>query len=82
MVYMGGHISGAHYNPAITFAILIQKKIDSKDAGMYIIFQLIGAILASLLVYTLKGELPEVAFTVATLGDFGSFQFSLVTNPL
>jgi aquaporin Z len=56
MVYMGGTISGAHYNPAITLAVLMRKKIESKDAGMYMIFQVLGTVLASLLVYMVKGE--------------------------
>lgn len=49
LVYMGGYISGAHYNPAVTLAVLIQKKIASKEAVMYIFFQFLGAIAASLI---------------------------------
>jgi aquaporin Z len=51
MVYMGGHISGAHYNPAITLAILIRKKIEAKEAIIYMIFQVAGAFLAALCYY-------------------------------
>jgi aquaporin Z len=51
MIYMGGHVSGAHYNPAVTICILLQKKIDTKDAGMYMVFQVIGSIAAALTVY-------------------------------
>lgn len=51
MVYAGGHISGAHYNPAVTVAVWIRKKIDGRDAIMYIIFQIIGASLAALLAH-------------------------------
>ena len=61
MVYMGGHISGAHYNPAVTLAIWMRGKIDPKDAGMYMVFQLIGAILAALEVWWLMGDTLEVA---------------------
>jgi aquaporin Z len=50
MVYMGGHTSGAHYNPAVTVAVWIRKKISLYDAGIYIVMQLIGAILAAMLV--------------------------------
>ncbi|PCJ84327.1 MAG: porin [Flavobacteriales bacterium] len=56
MVYMGGHISGAHYNPAVTLAILIRKKIDGKEAGMYMLFQVIGAALAALSFYLINGS--------------------------
>src|SRR5258707_8458301 len=56
MVYMGGHISGAHYNPAVTLAVLLQKKIDSKEAGMYIIFQAMGSLAAALIAYIITGN--------------------------
>ncbi|MDR1055035.1 MAG: MIP family channel protein [Prevotellaceae bacterium] len=47
MVYAIGGISGCHINPAITFGMWIAKKIESKDAIMYMIFQIIGAIIGS-----------------------------------
>jgi aquaporin Z len=56
MVYMGGHISGAHYNPAVTLAILMRKKIEAKDAAMYMIFQVLGAALAAVAVYLSHGS--------------------------
>ena len=49
MVYMGGHISGAHYNPAVTLAVLIRGKIGMKDAAIYMITQIVGAFAAALL---------------------------------
>src|ERR1051326_6734666 len=49
MIYMGGGISGAHYNPAVTLAILIRGKIDAKDSLIYMLFQILGAICAALL---------------------------------
>jgi len=61
MVYMGGHISGAHYNPAVTIAILLRGKMDSRDVVPYIASQLVGAILASLAVNYLVGQTLVVA---------------------
>ena len=49
MVYMGGHISGAHYNPAVTIAILIRGKIGMKDSLLYIVSQILGAFAAAML---------------------------------
>ncbi len=46
LVYMGGPLSGAHYNPAVTFGIWLNKKISSEDAIKYVIAQLLGAIIA------------------------------------
>ena len=56
MVYMGGHISGAHYNPAVSLAVLMRGKISASEAVKYMIFQLIGAILAALLTWWLAEE--------------------------
>jgi aquaporin Z len=56
MIYMGGHISGAHYNPAVTFAIFIRRKIGSADALMYILFQVLGALTAAFFYYVIKGS--------------------------
>ena len=50
MIYAGGHISGAHYNPAVTVAVWMRGRITMKDAIMYWIFQFAGAVIAALLV--------------------------------
>lgn len=50
MIYAGGHISGAHYNPAVTLSVWMRGKIEMKDAVMYWIFQLAGAIIAAVIV--------------------------------
>jgi aquaporin Z len=49
MIYAGGHISGAHYNPAVTLAFLLRGKIDVKNAGLYLVVQVLGAVAAALL---------------------------------
>ncbi|MFI5219931.1 MAG: MIP/aquaporin family protein [Bacteroidia bacterium] len=56
MVYMGGHISGAHYNPAVTLACWMNKKIESKDAITYMVVQVLGSIVAALLFYYILGR--------------------------
>lgn len=53
MIYALSHISGAHFNPAITIAMAATKKIDLKTAGAYIISQLLGAAVAGFLVYAI-----------------------------
>ncbi len=51
MVYMGGHISGAHYNPAVTLAIFFRGKLESKYILGYIVFQVLGAFTAAFIYY-------------------------------
>lgn len=55
MVYMGRHVSGAHYNPAVTLAVYARGKLDTSDVVPYILAQLAGAVLASLLVLWMTG---------------------------
>src|SRR6266478_1927201 len=50
MVFAGGHISGAHYNPAVTVAVLIRGKVNAADVVPYIVAQLAGAAIAALIV--------------------------------
>jgi aquaporin Z len=60
MVYAGGHISGAHYNPAVTLAVFVRGKIKAQDVIPYWIAQVAGASLAALVVIYLvpKGTKP------------------------
>ena len=62
LVYMGAHISGAHYNPAVTLAMYINDQIDIKESGKYVASQLIGSVIA---VFTLV-ELGEDSFSVVS----------------
>ena len=59
MIYAGGHISGAHYNPAVTLAVLIRGRISTSEALVYMVSQIIGAIAAALLVGYFKDITTE-----------------------
>ncbi len=50
MIYAGGHISGAHYNPAITIAMLMRRKITVTDVPGYILAQLAAAAFAAVVI--------------------------------
>ena len=53
MAYTIGNISGCHINPAVTLGVWSSGRISGKDAGLYMLFQCIGAIIASTVLYTL-----------------------------
>jgi aquaporin Z len=55
MVYMGGHISGGHYNPAVTLAVAMRGKLPAAEVVPYWISQLLGAFAASFMVYVITG---------------------------
>ena len=55
MIFAGGHISGAHYNPAVTLAVFLRGKCDAADVVPYIVSQCLGAIIAAIAVIFLKG---------------------------
>ena len=55
MIYTFGPISGAHINPAVTFGFALTGHLPWKDAGVYVIAQIIGAVIASLLLRTIFG---------------------------
>ena len=53
MAYAIGGISGCHINPAITLGVFLSGRMNGKDAGMYMIFQVIGAIIGSAILFAL-----------------------------
>lgn len=61
MAYTIGGISGCHINPAITLGCMLTKRMEVKDGVMYMVFQTIGAILASCVLYALVTTSPELA---------------------
>jgi aquaporin Z len=81
MIYAGGHISGGHYNPAVTLAALVRGRIGLVDAIGYWIAQLVGGLLAMALArwvidptqvttLTLSGHLLIAAFIAELLFTF------------
>ena len=54
LVYTGAHISGAHYNPAVTLALFLQKEISALDSVKYVISQIVGSTLAALSIYLMN----------------------------
>jgi aquaporin Z len=61
MIYATGYISGAHFNPAVTFAFFLRNKIAPNDAIAYWVTQLLAAVVAALVVGLMKPALPAEA---------------------
>jgi aquaporin Z len=67
MIFAGGHISGAHYNPAVSLAIFVRGKSTAAEMVAYWVAQLLGAAMAGFLVLYLKG-FPQLTATVPDVG--------------
>jgi len=66
MVFAGGHISGGHFNPTVSAAVLLRRRMSSNEYGAYMITQFVAAILAGLTVRVVGGH--EAAAAVAGAG--------------
>jgi len=68
MIYAGGHISGAHYNPAVTVSIYLRGACEKDEVLPYIASQVIAAVSAAIVVENLlrPDELSPVAFELGT----------------
>lgn len=71
MAYAIGGISGCHINPAVTIGALVAGKINAKDAGMYIVFQIIGAIIGAGILYYIASGLQGYNIDTNGLGQNG-----------
>ena len=83
MVYMGGSISGAHYNPAVSLAAWLRGALPTAELGPYVMAQLLAAVGAAFTVSCLVGEtfapLPGVGVSaVHALVAEALFTFALV----
>lgn len=78
MIYAGGHISGGHFNPAVTLGVWLRGKCNTADVPGYMAAQVMGGIVAALLALFLKGnpsltakEIPVAQSLIAEfLGTF------------
>jgi aquaporin Z len=87
MVYMGGAVSGAHYNPAVTLALYLRGAVKYKQAIRYIGVQLAASFVAAAVYYLLKGvtfnvsPAEGVSFSQALLVEL-LFTFALASTVL
>ncbi|MEX1105594.1 MAG: aquaporin Z, partial [Ilumatobacteraceae bacterium] len=69
--YAFGHISGGHFNPAVTLGLVAGKRFAAKDAPAYIGAQIVGGILAAGAIWTIANGVPG-GFTNTTPGNLAS----------
>jgi aquaporin Z len=81
MIFAGGHISGGHFNPAVTLGVWLRGKCEAKDAAPYMIAQIVAGLLAAVVVRFLKSGIAiapmQPATVPALLAEF-LFTFALV----
>jgi aquaporin Z len=73
LVFAGGHVSGGHYNPAVSTAVFIRGKIKTGEYGAFIVIQFIAAVLAGLLVNAIGGK--QTAGATASVGKMLVVEF-------
>ena len=80
-IAIGGHVSGGHFNPAVTLGALLDKRIDAMNAGGYVVAQVLGAIAASGIILAISNQ-ATVAGTRnvpgAAVGDGTAFTVEVV----
>ena len=71
MTYTISSVSGCHINPAITFGVWLSGRMSGKDAAMYMLFQVFGAIIGSALLYALASTGDTAGVTMTGANSFG-----------
>ncbi len=78
MIYAVGHVSGAHFNPAVTFSFALTRHFPWSRAGSYWVAQLAGALAAALLLRASLGNIANVGATQPSGSEAQSFLWELV----
>jgi aquaporin NIP len=78
MIYAVGHISGAHFNAAVTFAFALTRHFPWPRAVVYWIAQFVGAVTAALLLRASVGNIAHVGATLPSGSQAQSFLFEFV----
>ena len=87
VVYMGGHVSGGHYNPAVTLAVFLRGKLPAGEVVPYVVAQIAGSTLGAYLSYmfldrTFAPAPAATSTTMTTLLVEGLFTFLLALTVL
>ncbi len=69
IVYAIGYRSGAQVNPAVTVGLLVAGKLKPLEAGLYVVSELVGAVIASLVVFAIFGSAMTASVTLPANGN-------------
>lgn len=78
MIYAVGDISGAHFNPAVTFGFWLARRLPASQVLPYVASQLAGALLASVLVRSIFGAHPTLGATIPAGSAWQSMLLEIV----
>jgi MIP family channel proteins len=78
MIYAVGHVSGAHFNPAVTFAFVLTRLFPRSRAGAYWLAQIAGALAAAAVLRASLGNIAHVGATLPSGSEAQSFLWELV----
>ncbi len=78
LVYAGGHISGGHYNPAVSLSVFMQKRLIASDLGFYWIAQMVGGIIAAFTVIYFKDGQSTAAANLTPHSILAEFLFTFL----
>lgn len=78
-IYAVGHLSGGHFNPAVTLGALLDRRIGAVDAAGYVVAQVVGALAASLFLLVISSrEVVSSTRNTPGVGDGGAFLVEIV----
>ena len=82
-IAVGGHVSGGHFNPAVTLGALLDKRVDPMTAGGYVIAQVVGAVAASVVIFAISDQ-ATVAGTknMPGISELGAFTVEVVLTAI
>jgi aquaporin NIP len=80
MIYAVGDISGAHFNPAVTFAFWVVKRMESREVMPYILSQFVGALTGSAFIWALFPQHLTLGATISALPFIQTFLLELVLS--
>jgi aquaporin Z len=82
MIYSLGGVSGAHFNPAVTIGFFVAGRFRGKRVGPFIACQLAGAIMASILLRLLFGDVAHLGATLPLGSAMQSFVLEVVLTAI